>query len=425
MPQRLTKRVVDLATPESGDRFLWDSDLKGFGLKVTPAGRKSFVAQYRSRDDGRTRRLTIGAYGPLTVEEARSQARIVLGEAAIGKDPAFERRSPKTGDSFGEIFEQFLKDHVDAKRKKRTAEEYRRIAKLHLLPRWSERKLSELSRSDVVKLHREMADAPYAANRTIALLSKFFNWCEAQGIRPDHSNPCRHVEKYREDKRERFLSADELARLGQVLDEEEKRAGSLPWIVGAIRLADLHRCAAKRDPNPPMGSGRFRTQHVAAGRQQDRQEQQNWFVLYSDDVRDAMEHADYARANGVTFLSGYYWDMWPTLHSALDDGRHAAFVTAFKSGGDPAAYKEAFDDELKAGRTPKALCVNETDSFCRTYLDYWTQKGWTATGTTCPVPGNVPQLGSPAQRTCRVRPTQVSDIRRSGPSRWLAPTRDR
>ena len=81
MPQRLTKRVVDLAAPESADRFLWDSDLKGFGLKVTPAGRKSFVAQYRSRDDGRTQRLTIGAYGPLTVEQARSQARIVLGDA--------------------------------------------------------------------------------------------------------------------------------------------------------------------------------------------------------------------------------------------------------------------------------------------------------------------------------------------------------
>lgn len=112
--------------------------------------------------------------------------------------------------------------------------------------------------------------------------------------------------------------------------------------------------------------------------------------------------ADYARANGVTFLSGYYWDMWPTLHRALDDGRHAAFVTAFKSGGDPVAYKQAFDDELKAGRTPKALCINETDSFCETYLDYWTQKGWTATTTTCPVPGNVPQLGNPAERTCRV-----------------------
>src|SRR5690242_8992774 len=108
MPQRLTKRTVDVAAPGRVDRFLWDSDLKGFGLKVTPAGRKSFVAQYRSRDDGRTRRLTIGAYGPLTVEEARSQARIVLGEAAIGKDPASERRLPKMGDNFEEIFGRFL-----------------------------------------------------------------------------------------------------------------------------------------------------------------------------------------------------------------------------------------------------------------------------------------------------------------------------
>src|SRR5262245_18039153 len=118
MPQRLTERVVDLIVPQHGDRFVWEGDLKGFGLKVTPAGRKSFVAQYRSRDDGRTRRLTIGAYGPLNVEQARSQARMVLGEAAIGKDPALERRLPKSGDSFGEIFERFLKDHVDAKRKK-------------------------------------------------------------------------------------------------------------------------------------------------------------------------------------------------------------------------------------------------------------------------------------------------------------------
>jgi hypothetical protein len=112
--------------------------------------------------------------------------------------------------------------------------------------------------------------------------------------------------------------------------------------------------------------------------------------------------ADYARANGVTFLSGYYWDMWPTLHRALDDGRHAAFVTGFKSGGDPTAYKQAFHDLLQAGRTPTALCINETDSFCETYLDYWTQKGWSPTSMTCPVPGDVPQLGKPAERTCRV-----------------------
>jgi integrase len=228
--------VVDLTHPGTAYCFLWDSELKGFGLKVTPAGRKSFVAQYRNREDGRTRRLTIGSYGILTVEEARSEARRILGEAATGKDPASIRRLARGGDRFGPVFEQFLKHHVDAKRKKRTAEEYRRTAKLHLLPRWADRNLIELNRSDVVKLHREMANAPYAANRSVALLSKFFNWCESQGVRPDHSNPCRHVEKYSEVKRERFLSDEELAQLSTVLDEEATAGGSVPWIIGAIRL---------------------------------------------------------------------------------------------------------------------------------------------------------------------------------------------
>jgi hypothetical protein len=169
----------------------------------------------------------IGSYGALTVEEARVEARKILGEAATGQDSASNRQRMRAGDSFGEVFEQFLVHHVDAKRKKRTAEEYRRLAKLHLLPRWSDRSLAELSRADVVKLHREMVDAPYAANRSIALLSKFFNWCEAQGIRPDHSNPCRHVEKYGEVKRERFLAGEELAKLAGVLDQEESGGGSL------------------------------------------------------------------------------------------------------------------------------------------------------------------------------------------------------
>ena len=236
MAKRLTKRIVDLIHPGPADSFVWDTDLKGFGLKVTPAGRKSFVAQYRHRGDGRTRRVTIGSYGALTVEEARAEARRILGEAATGKDPASVRQRARAGDSFGAVLEQFLRHHVEVRRKKRTGEEYRRIARLHLLPRWSERSLTELTRADVVRLHREMADAPYAANRTVALLSKFFNWCESQGLRPDNTNPCRHVEKYREEKRERFLSLEELSRLGKVLDQEEREAGFMPWIIGAIRL---------------------------------------------------------------------------------------------------------------------------------------------------------------------------------------------
>lgn len=113
--------------------------------------------------------------------------------------------------------------------------------------------------------------------------------------------------------------------------------------------------------------------------------------------------ADFARANGITFISGYYWDMWPVLHRALTDGRHAAFVVAFKSGGDPAAYHRAFDAEVaRPGQPPRAICVNDTLDVCRTYLDYWTRPGWVDTGATCPVPGTSPLLGSPPERSCRV-----------------------
>ena len=103
-----------LTHPMTADGFICEGDLKGFGLEITPSGRKSFVAQYLSRDDGRTRRLTIGTYGALTVKEAHSQARRAFwGDAAIGNDPAGKRRQTRMGDNFGEVFKRFLKDHVD------------------------------------------------------------------------------------------------------------------------------------------------------------------------------------------------------------------------------------------------------------------------------------------------------------------------
>ena len=91
-------------------------------------------------------------------------------------------------------------------------------------------------RVDVVKLHTSLVDRPYAANRTVALLSKFFNWCEGRGLRPDHSNPCRHVEKYPEQKRERFLSAEEIAKLGKTLDELGQEGQMTPGTLAAVRL---------------------------------------------------------------------------------------------------------------------------------------------------------------------------------------------
>jgi integrase len=109
-------------------------------------------------------------------------------------------------------------------------------ARLYIVPRIGRRPIGELERQDVAKLHHELTSTPYQANRTLALLSKFFGWAERHGLRPDGSNPCRHVAKYREGRRERFLSQAELGRLGDALRKAEQDKTCSPWALAAIRL---------------------------------------------------------------------------------------------------------------------------------------------------------------------------------------------
>jgi integrase len=211
--------------------------LHGFGLKVTPAGRKIYLVQYQlGGRKGRTRRVTIGRHGEVTPSYARGEAKRLLGEIAAGRDPAAERDKAKANKSVAVVLEQFMAEHVRPKLKPRTAREYERTARLYIVPPLGRRPIGELTRQDIAKLHHEFASTPYQANRTLALLSRFFNWAEGHGLRPDGSNPCRHVAKYREGRRERFLSQAELARLGDALREAESDKSATPWAIAAIRL---------------------------------------------------------------------------------------------------------------------------------------------------------------------------------------------
>jgi integrase len=233
----VTKRAVDAAKARSTDSYLWDRELHGFGLKVTPAGSKVYLVQYQlGGRKGRTRRLTIGRHGEITPTFARTEAKRLLGEIAAGRDPACERDKTKASKSLATVLEQFMAEHVRSKLKASTAREYERTARIYIVPRIGRRPCGEVTRQDVARLHHELARTPYQANRTLALLSKFFGWAERHGLRPDGSNPCRHVEKYREGRRERFLSQAELARLGDALREAERNQSCSPWVIAAIRL---------------------------------------------------------------------------------------------------------------------------------------------------------------------------------------------
>lgn len=237
---KLTKRVVDQASANSKATGLWDDELKGFGLRVWPSGRKVYIVKCRIK--GRQRFITIGPHGPVTAEQARVRAFEILSEAKGGRDPAKELDQARKAPTMKGLGERFLKEHVAVRCKPSTQAEYKRSVELFINPRIGTRKVTDVERKDIAELHHGLSHIPYQANRTLGVLSKMFNLAEVWGLRPDGSNPCLHVKKYVEQKRERFLDVREFTALGKVLREVERDGSETQSAVDAIRLLMLTGC---------------------------------------------------------------------------------------------------------------------------------------------------------------------------------------
>ena len=264
---KITKRTVDRITGDGSDKFYWDDDLPGFGLRVRASGRKYYVVQFRA--NGRLRRMTLGRHGAVTPETARRRAMALISEAKGGKDPAALRDKGRKAATMKVLGKRFLEEYVPVHCKPSTAYEYQRSVKFFIDPRIGTRKVTEIQRSDIAELHHGMRETPYQANRTLGVLSKMFNLAELWGLRPDGSNPCLHVKRYKEEKRERFLNAEEFTRLGWVLDEiladgsETRSAGSRDPSPDADRLPALG------DPKAALAACRSRRGRASAPRHQD------------------------------------------------------------------------------------------------------------------------------------------------------------
>lgn len=215
----LTKRSVDALKPSAdSDYFVWDDELPGFGCRVYPSGKKVYVLKYRlGGRAGRQRRRKLGAHGVVTPEEARRNARALLGSVAKKEDPHAESDRARVATRVSEVIDSYLRN-VDAKKKPTTAKEYRRLFKKHIVPAIGTMPLVDVTPAVVGRLHHKLSKTPVLANRVLARLSTFFAWCHDRHVLDRAiANPCASVEHYREEASERFLSSVEIARLGQAL----------------------------------------------------------------------------------------------------------------------------------------------------------------------------------------------------------------
>ncbi|MGQ0741253.1 MAG: integrase arm-type DNA-binding domain-containing protein [Alphaproteobacteria bacterium] len=222
MQANITKRVVDcLEGVTDKEATLWDENVKGFGVRARLGGTLTYIVRYRPGGGGRRaplRTYTIGRHGsPWTPDSARAEAKRILALVIQGVDPAGDRASARLAPLVADLAHRFLSEHVRPKRKPRTAEEYERLISLYVLPSLGQRRVVDVLRNDVAKLHYQLRDTPYQANRLLAVLRKMFTLAERWGMRGDGSNPARHIDKYAERPRERMLSGEELAKLGQAL----------------------------------------------------------------------------------------------------------------------------------------------------------------------------------------------------------------
>lgn len=260
MQAKIIKRSVDAAT--AADGWLWDTEVKGFGLRVRSDDHKVYVVEYRPGGGGRSapkRRYTIGRHGsPWTPDAARIEAKRILGLVADGLDPAAEKSADRRSMTVDDLCDLYLREGCATKKDSTLATDRGRIAR-HIRPLLGKKKAKDVSKADVQRFMQDVAAGKTAcdertgkrgraiveggkgtASRTVGLLGGIFSFAVDRGICT--SNPVQGVKRYADRKNERFLSARELAALGLGLMVMEETETISPIMANAIRLLLLTGC---------------------------------------------------------------------------------------------------------------------------------------------------------------------------------------
>jgi integrase len=240
MRHRLTQEFVAGLPIDGRDRIVFDALESGFGVRVTPAGAKIFVAHVRA--SGRLQRATLGKFPAVSVAEARDAARVAIRDLRAGRDPRVEQvaraKAIEAGATTVKAFsERWLAEVVRPKRKPRTRADYERLLEQKILPTLGHLIVERVSKEDVLKLHVAMQSTPRRANYTVSTFRAMMTYAEDCGLRPPLSNPARRIEMYRERARERFLSEDEIGKAAEAIATAERKGAIGPYAAGGLRLA--------------------------------------------------------------------------------------------------------------------------------------------------------------------------------------------
>ncbi|CAM5594390.1 integrase [Aquamicrobium terrae] len=266
----LTKRVVDAAEKKDKRYYIWDSELSGFGLRVETSGAKTFIVRYRAEGGGRSaaqRFVTVGRYGALTPEQARRQAKVILGGVAKGEDPADERRAKRREMKIAGLVDLYEEEGCVIQRGKRQGQPMKPLTKQltlarlrnHVVPLLGHKRVTEVNAGDIERFVRDVTAGKTsrdekigprkriivkggegAARKVVRDLSAVFSFAIRSEI--VERNPCETAAVRKTDnQRGRFLTLDEVTRLGAALDELEAD-GVNPKAANIARLWALTGC---------------------------------------------------------------------------------------------------------------------------------------------------------------------------------------
>jgi integrase len=255
MAGKLTEKTIREATREallngkasaSSSAWLWDvGGIPGFGVRIQPNGRKSYVCWYRTAEHREKRLVSLGSVASKSLTKAREDARAVLAAADAGGDPVQQRQAANRADTVKDLMGRYLVEHAKPHKKASSVASDQRLIDAVIVPALGNRKVAALSPADIDAFHVGMAATPFQANRVLALLSKALALASGKwGIRPVGSNPCKGIKRYKEQQRDRRIMPAELVEIGKALQQAEADNSAQPGAVLAVRLLAMLGCRA-------------------------------------------------------------------------------------------------------------------------------------------------------------------------------------